>query len=94
MNPSTFTTTPSTLTLDGVALDDDESSVEGAVLEGPGEAVLVGVGVGGLGGDAVLKGPAQPLSDSEPVADSHGTRGSARREFGCRPIPNRVRQRH
>ena len=63
MNPSTFTTTPSTLTLDGVALDDDESYVEGAVLEGP--------------GDAVLEGPAEPLSDSEPVADSHGTRGSA-----------------
>ena len=94
MNPSTFTTTSSTLTSDGVALDDDESSIEGAVLEGPGEAVLVGVGVGGLGGNAVLEGPAQPLSDSEPVADSHGTRGSARREPGCRPIPIRVRQKH
>ena len=64
--------TPSTLTLVGERLKDDESSFEAAVFKGPAEpvdALLEGTaepldaGIDGL--EAVLRGSAEPLSVSE-----------------------------
>ena len=49
-NPSTSTRTPSTLTLVGEHLDDDESSFEVAVFNGPAETL-----------GALLDGAAEPL---------------------------------
>ena len=49
-NPSTSTRTPSTLTLVGEHLDDDESSFEVAVFKGPAEPL-----------GAFLEGAAEPL---------------------------------
>ena len=49
-NPSTSTRTPSTLTLVGEHLDDDESSFEVAVFKGPAEPI-----------GALLEGAAEPL---------------------------------
>ena len=57
-NPSTSTRTPSTLTLVGERLEDDESSFEAAVFKGPAEplgALLEGAA------DAILWGLAEPL---------------------------------
>ena len=48
-NPSTSTRTPSTLTLVGEHLDDDESSFEVAVFKGPAEPL-----------DVLLEGAAEP----------------------------------
>ena len=88
-NPSTSTRTPSTLTLVGEHLKDDESSFEAAVFKGPAEslgALLEGAAepldaiLWGLAEplEAVLGGSAEPLSVSEEhLADSHGTRASA-----------------
>ena len=88
-NPSTSTRTPSTLTLVGEHLEDDESSFEAAVFKGPAEplgALLEGAAepldaiLWGLAEplEAVLGGSAEPLSVSEEhLADSHGTRASA-----------------
>ena len=88
-NPSTSTRTPSTLTLVGEHLEDDESSFEVAVFKGPAEplgALLEGAAepldaiLWGLAEplQAVLGGLAEPLSVSEEhLADSHGTRASA-----------------
>ena len=87
--PSTSTRTPSTLTLEGEHLEDDESSFEAAVFKGPAEplgALLEGAAepldaifwrlAEPL--EAVLGGSAEPLSVSEEhFADSHGTRASA-----------------
>ena len=58
--PLTSTGIPSTITLDAMTLDDDASSVKGAVLEGPAEPL-----------EAVLDGLAEPLADqpSEPVTN-------------------------
>ena len=75
-NPSTSTRTPSTLTLVGEHLEDDESSFEVAVFKGPAEplgALLEGAAepldaiFGGLAEplEAVLGGSAEPLSVSE-----------------------------
>ena len=83
------TRTPSTLTLVGERLEDDESSFEAAVFKGPAEpfgALLEGAAepldaiLWGLVEplEAVLGGLAEPLSVSEEhSADSHGTRASA-----------------
>ena len=80
---------PSTFTLVGGRLEDDESSFEAAVFKGPAEplcALLEGAAepldaiLGGLAEplEAVLGGSAEPLSVSEEhLADSHGTRASA-----------------
>ena len=88
-NPSTYNSTPSTLTLEGEHLEDDESSFEAAVFKGPAEplgALLEGAAepldamLWGLAEplEAVLGGSAEPLSVSEEhLADSHGTRASA-----------------
>ena len=88
-NPSTSTRTPSTLTLVGEHLDDDESSFEVAVFNGPAEplgALLEGAAepldaiFWGLAEplEAVLGGSAEPLSVSEEhLADSRGTRALA-----------------
>ncbi len=88
-NPSTSTNSPSTLTLVGEHLEDDESSFEVAVFKGPAEplgALLEGAAepldaiLWGLAEplEAVLGGSAEPLSVSEEhLADSHGTRASA-----------------
>ena len=89
-NPSTSTRTPSTLTLVGVHLQDDESSFEVVVFKGPAEplgALLEGAAepldaiLWGLAEplEAVLGGSAEPLSVSkEHLADSHGTCGVGR----------------
>ena len=81
--------TPSTLTLVGEHLEDDESSFEAAVFKGPAEplgAFLEGAAepldaiLWGLAEplEAVLGGSAEPISVSEEhLADSHGTRASA-----------------
>ena len=88
-NTSTSSRTPSTLTLVGERLEDDESSFEAALLKGPAEplgALLEGAAeplaaiLWGLAEplEAVLRGSAEPLSVSEEhLADSHGTRASA-----------------
>ena len=88
-NPSTSTRTPSTLTLVGERLEDDESSSETAVFKGPAEpfgGLLEGAAEPldavswGLAEplEAVLGGSAEPLFVSEEhLADSHGTRASA-----------------
>ena len=88
-NPSTSTRTPSTLTLVGEHLDDDESSLEVEVFKGPAEplgALLEGAAepldaiFWGLAEplEAVLGGSAEPLSVSEEhLADSRGTRALA-----------------
>ena len=89
-NPSTSTRTPSTLTLVGERLEDDESSFEAAVFKGPAEplaALLEGAAeslddiLWGLAEplEAVLwGGSAEPLSVSEEhLADSHRTQASA-----------------
>ena len=88
-NPSTSIRTPSTLTLAGEHLEDDESSFEAAVFKRPAEpssALLEGAAkpldaiLWGLAEplEAVLGGSAEPLSFSkEHLADSHGTRASA-----------------
>ena len=93
-NPSTSTRTPSTLTLVGERLEDDESSFEAAVFNGPAEhlgALLEGAAepldaiLWGLAEllEAVLGGSAEPLSVSEEhLADSHGTWASADTVFG------------
>ena len=88
-NPSTSTRTPSTLTLAGEHLEDDESSFEAAVFKGPAEpvgalfdgfaepldAILWGL-VEPL--EAVLGGLAEPLSIyEEHLTDSRGTRALA-----------------
>ena len=87
-NP-TSTRTPSTLTLVGERLEDDESSFEAALFKGPAESLgtlLAGAAeplaaiLWGLAEplEAVLGGSAEPLSVSEEhLADSHGTRASA-----------------
>ena len=49
-DPSTSTRTPSTLTLVGERLEDDESSFEAAVFKGPAEPI-----------GALLEGDAEPL---------------------------------
>ena len=84
-NPSTSTRTPSTLTLVGERLEDNESSFEAAVFKGPAEplvALLEGAAepldaiFWGLAEtlEAILGGSAEPLSVSEEhLADSHGT---------------------
>ena len=84
-NPSTSTRTPSTLTVVGEHLKDDESSFKAAVFKGPAEplgALLEGATepfdaiLWGLAEpiEAVLGGSAAPLSVSEEhLADSHGT---------------------
>ena len=83
---ATSTGTPSTLTLVGEHLDDDESSFKVTVFKGPAEplgAILEGAAepldaiLGGLAEplEAVLGGSAEPLSVSEEqLTDSHGTR--------------------
>ena len=88
-NPWTSTRTPSTLTLVGERLEDDESSFEAAVFKGPAEplgALLEGAAepldaiLWGLAEllEAVLWGSAEPLHVSEEhLTDSHGTRASA-----------------
>ena len=88
-NPSTSIRTPSTLTLVGEHIEDDESIFEVAVFKGPAEplgALLEGAAepldaiLWGLAAplEAVLGGSAEPLSVSEEhLADSHGTRASA-----------------
>ena len=88
-NPSTSTRTPSTLTLVGEHLEDDESSFEVAVFKGPTEplgALLEGAAepldaiLWGLAEplEAVLGGSAEPQFVSEEhLADSHGTRALA-----------------
>ena len=85
-NPSTSARTPSTLTLVGEHLEEDESLFEVALFKGPAEplvALLEGAAepvdaiFGGLAEplEAVLGGSAEPLSVSkEHLADSHGTR--------------------
>ena len=73
------TRTPSTLTLVGERLEDDELSLEAAVFKGPAESL-----------GALLEGAAEPLEvrcyfvgiggtpvSEEHLADSHGTRASA-----------------
>ena len=82
---SMSTRTPSTLTLVGEHLEDDEPSFNAAFFKGPAEplgALLEGAAepfdalLWGLAEplDAVLQGSAQPLSISkEHLADSHGT---------------------
>ena len=79
------TRTPSTLTLVGEHLEDDESSFEVAVFKGPAEplgVLLEGAAkpldaiLGGLAEplEAILGGSAEPLSISEEhLADSHRT---------------------
>jgi len=88
-NPSTSTRTPSTLTLVGEHLDDDESSFEVTVFKGQAEplgALLEGAAesldaiLGGLAEplEAVWGESAEPLSVSEEhLADSPGTWASA-----------------
>ena len=87
--PSTSTRTPSTLTLVGEHLEDDESSFEAMVFKGPAEpsgALLEGAAepldaiLWGLAEplEAVLGGLAEPLSISEEhLVDSHGTQALA-----------------
>ena len=87
-NLSTSTRTPSTLTLVGEHLEDDESSFEAVVFMGPAEplgaflegaAEPLGAILWGLAEplEAVLGGSAEPLSVSEEhLADSHGIRAS------------------
>ena len=86
-NASTSTRTPSTLTLAGEHLEDDESSFKVAVFKGPAEplgALLEGAAepldaiLGGLVEplEAVLGRSAEPLSVSEEhLADSQGNPG-------------------
>ena len=88
-HPSTSTRTPSTLTLVGEHLKDDEPSFEAGDFKGPAEplgALLEGAAEpldAILWGSAeplkaVFGGSAEPLSVSEEhLADSHGTRASA-----------------
>ena len=88
-NPSMSTRTPSTLTLVGEHLEDDEPSFEAVVFKGPAEplgALLEGAAepldaiFGGLAEpiEAVLGRSAEPLSVSEEhLADSQGPRASA-----------------
>ena len=86
-NPSTSTRTPSTLTLVGEHLDDDESSFEVAVFKGPalrctfgGSCRTLRCHFWGIGGTprGRFGGSAEPLSVSEEHwANSHGTRMSA-----------------
>ena len=74
-NPSTSARTPSTLTLVGEHLDDDESSFEVAVFKGPAEPLGVLLEGAAEPLDAILWGLAEPLSVSEEhLADSHGSR--------------------
>ena len=88
-NPSTSTRTPSTLTLVGEHLEDDDSSFKAAVFKGPAEplgALLEGAAepldaiLCGLAEplEAILGGSAEPLSVSEEhLADSYGTQALA-----------------
>ena len=96
-NPSTSTRTPSTLTLVGEHLEDNESSFEAAVFKGPAEplgALLEGAAEPldaiswGLAEplEAVLGGSAEPLSVSEEHLRT-------RTEPGRRPIPSSTSQR-
>ena len=85
----TSTRTPSTLTLVGEHLEDDESSFEAAVFKEPADplgALLEGATqpldaiLWGLAEplEAILGGSAEPLSVSEEhLSDSHGTQASA-----------------
>ena len=76
--PSTSTRTPSTLTLVGEHLEDDESSFEAAVFKGPAEPLGALLEGAAEPLDAILWGLAEPLFVSEEhLADSHGTRASA-----------------
>ena len=88
-DPSTSTRTPSTLTLVGERLEDDESSFEAAVFKGPAEPIgaLLEGDAEPLDAilwdlaeplEAVLGGSAEALSVSEEhLEDSHGTWVSA-----------------
>ena len=77
-NPMTSTRTPSTLTLVGEHLEDDESSFEAVVFKGPVEPLCALLEGAAEPLDAILWGWAEPLSVSEDhLADSHGTRASA-----------------
>ena len=77
-NTSTSTRTPSTLTLAGKHLEDDESSFEAAVFKGPAEPLGALLEGAAEPLDAILWGSAEPLSVSEEhLADSHRTRVSA-----------------
>jgi len=85
-NPSTSTRTPSTLTLIGEPLEDDESSFEAMFLKGPAELLGALLEEAAEPLDAILwelaepleaiwGGSAEPLSVSvEHLADPHRTR--------------------
>ena len=60
-NPSTSTGTPSTLTLVGERLEDDESSFEAAVFKGPAEPMGALLDGAAEPLDAILLGLAEPL---------------------------------
>ena len=60
-NPSTSTRTPSTFTLVGEHLEDDESSFEAAVFKGPAEPLGVHLKGAAEPLDAILWGLAEPL---------------------------------
>ena len=60
-NPSTSTRTPSTLTLVGEHLEDDESSFEVTVFKGPAEPLGVLLERAAEPLDAILGGLAEPL---------------------------------
>ncbi len=69
-NPWTSTRTPSTLTLVGERLEDDESSFEAAVFKGPAEPLGALLEGAAEPLDAILWGLAEPLPVSEEqVAD-------------------------
>ena len=61
-NPSTSTRTPSTLTVVGEHLEDDESSFEVAVFKGPAEPLGTLLEEAAEPLDAILWGLAEPLS--------------------------------
>ena len=76
--PLTSTRTPSTLTVVGEHLEDDESSFKAAVFKGPGKPLGALLEGAAEPLDAVLGGSAEPLSVSdEHLADLHGTQASA-----------------
>ena len=60
-NPSTSTRTPSTLTLVGERLEDDESSFEAAVFKGPAEPLGPLLEGAAESLDAILGGLVEPL---------------------------------
>ena len=94
-NPSTSTRTPSTFTLVGEHLEDDDSSFEATFFKGPAEplgVLLEGATepldaiLWGLSEplEAIFGGSAEPLSFSEEhLADSHGTQASANTILDC-----------